>query len=90
MELTDPIQYLKGIGPKKAEQMARLGIYRIYDLLTYYPRAYEDQSRLTPISDLQAGEKVTVTGTVMSTRERVAGKRRLRILTALIGDGTGF
>lgn len=29
MELTDPIQYLKGIGPKKAEQMARLGIYRI-------------------------------------------------------------
>ena len=55
MELTDPIQYLKGIGPKKAEQMARLGIYRIYDLLTYYPRAYEDQSRLTPISDLQAG-----------------------------------
>ena len=90
MELTDPIQYLKGIGPKKAEQMARLGIYRIYDLLTYYPRAYEDQSRLTPISDLQAGEKATVTGTVMSTRERVAGKRRLRILTALIGDGTGF
>lgn len=90
MELTDPVQYLKGIGPKKAQQLARLGIHTIYDLLTYFPRTYEDQSSLTPIGSLQAGEKATVAGTILSFREKVAGKRRLKILTALVGDGTGF
>lgn len=90
MELTEPIDRLKGIGPKKAQKLARLGIHTIYDLLTYFPRTYEDQSRLTPIGSLQAGEKATTAGTVMSIREKVAGTRRLNILTALIGDGTGF
>ena len=46
MELDQNIQYLKGVGPKKAQQLQRLGIQVIYDLLTYYPRAYEDQSAL--------------------------------------------
>ena len=52
MHLTDSINKVRGVGVKKAAACARLGIQTVYDLLTYYPRAYEDQSRITPIASL--------------------------------------
>ena len=55
MKITDSVQYLKGVGPKKKAELARLGIARVYDVLTYFPRTYEDQSALTRIADLRPG-----------------------------------
>lgn len=63
MKITDSVQYLKGVGPKKKAELARLGIATVYDLLTYFPRTYEDQSVLTRIADLQPGTVATVAGT---------------------------
>ena len=40
MKITDSVQYLKGVGPKKKAELARLGIARVYDVLTYFPRTY--------------------------------------------------
>ena len=48
-DIEENIQYLKGVGPKKAELLNKLGIYRIKDLLEYYPRNYEDRTRLSNI-----------------------------------------
>ena len=90
LQLTDGIQYVKGVGPKKKAELNRLGLFTVYDLLTYFPRTYEDQSVLTKISELQAGEKSTVAGTIMNVSERQGGRRGMNILTALIGDGTGI
>ncbi|SDZ74383.1 ATP-dependent DNA helicase RecG [Selenomonas ruminantium] len=90
MQLTDGIQYVKGVGPKKKAELNRLGLFTVYDLLTYFPRTYEDQSVLTRISELQAGEKATVAGTIMNVSERQGGRRGMSILMALIGDGTGI
>ncbi|MBE6091652.1 MAG: ATP-dependent DNA helicase RecG [Selenomonas ruminantium] len=90
MQLTDGIQYVKGVGPKKKAELNRLGLFTVYDLLTYFPRTYEDQSVLTKISELQAGEKATVAGTIMNVSERQGGRRGMSILMALIGDGTGI
>ena len=90
MQLTDGIQYVKGVGPKKKAELNRLGLFTVYDLLTYFPRTYEDQSVLTKISELQAGEKATVAGTIMNVSERQGGRRGMTILMALIGDGTGI
>ena len=90
MKLTDSVKFIKGVGPKKAEALARLGVRTVYDLLTYYPRTYEDQSVLTPIAALQPGEQATVSGIIMSLQEKQGGRRGLTILTALLGDGTGF
>ncbi|BAL82854.1 putative ATP-dependent DNA helicase RecG [Selenomonas ruminantium subsp. lactilytica TAM6421] len=90
MQLTDSIQYVKGVGPKKTAELKRLGLRTVYDLLTYFPRTYEDQSVLTKISELQAGETVTVAGTIMNVSERQGGRRGMTILMALIGDGTGM
>lgn len=89
MKLADNIEDLKGIGPKRAIALRHLGIGRIYDLLTYFPRSYEDQSCITAIADLQAGEKATVSGVIRALQEKRAGRRGMVILTALIDDGTG-
>ena len=56
MELFDSVQYLKGVGPARAKLLAKLGIETIYDLLTYYPRSYEDRSQLCPICEMEVGK----------------------------------
>ena len=90
MELDQDIQYLKGIGPKKAQLLKKLGISRIFDMLTHYPRGYEDQSSITPIGELKPGEKSTISGVITSLQEKRAGRRNMLILTAMVSDGTGF
>ena len=90
MKWQDDIQYLKGVGPKKADLLVKLGIRTLFDLLTWYPRGYEDQSALTPIASLHAGETATVSGSIMNLTEKQGRSRKMSILTALVGDGTGF
>lgn len=90
MDLQAEIQSLKGVGPRKAQQLRQLGLERVYDLLTYYPRGYEDQSSITPMAELQAGQRATVSGLITGLQEKRGGSRKLLILTATISDGTGF
>ena len=90
MKLSDSIQYVKGVGPKKKVELNRLGIKTVYDLLTYYPRTYEDQSVLTKIADLKAGCQATVAGVIVNVSDRQGSRRGMTIITALIGDGSGF
>lgn len=73
MKITDSVQYLKGVGPKKKAELARLGIARVYDVLTYFPRTYEDQSALTRIADLRPGTVATVAGTIVNLQEQTGG-----------------
>ncbi len=91
MELLDGVGKLSGVGPKRAETLSRLGIVTLFDLLTYYPRAYIDQTTATPFSKLSAGTEATVLGVVVSVRERRSGRGgKLSILTAYLSDGTGY
>ena len=57
-QLTDGIQFLKGIGPAKAKLFEALGIHTIGDLLYHYPRTYEDRTRLAPIASLEVDQPV--------------------------------
>ena len=75
LKLTDSIQYVKGVGPKKKAELNRLGIRTVYDLLTWFPRTYEDQSVLTKIGALKPGERETVSGVIMNVTERQGGRR---------------
>lgn len=90
MELSDDIEVLKGVGPKKAQQLHGLGLCSLFDLLTHFPRSYEDQSSITPIGRLEAGARATVAGVITGLQEKRAGRRGMLILTATISDGTGF
>jgi ATP-dependent DNA helicase RecG len=86
--LDRPVQFLKGVGPRRAEQFARLGVRTARDLLFHVPRRYEDASTVTPIVSLRAGTDATALGAVVTTHVFRA-RTGLRIFQALIRDGTG-
>ena len=90
MNLEDNVNKVRGVGVQKAAALRRLGIETVSDLLTYYPRAYEDQSRITRIADLRPGTRATVVGVIRTVVERPTRRRGFTVLTALIGDGTGY
>lgn len=90
MDLKSSISVLKGVGPKKLQQLRALGIATVFDLLTYFPRSYEDQSVVTTIAALKAGEKAVISGVITGVQEKQANRRGMLILTALVSDGTGF
>lgn len=87
MRLDDEVKYLKGVGPKRAQALKRLGIVTIYDLLSYYPKGYTDQSEITPIANLEAGTIANIRGRICGIKEQMT-RNRLTILTAFIDDGT--
>ena len=60
LELTTPVQYVKGIGPKLAEILATKGIATVGDLLHYLPFRYEDRLNPRGIAELRAGEMASV------------------------------
>ena len=88
MDIRQSVQFLKGVGPKKAKALQKLGIENIYDLLTYYPRRYEDQSEITPMAQLQAGDTANVRGRIAAVAEKNT-RRGLKLLTVILADDSG-
>jgi len=83
-----PVSRLKGVGPRVAEQLERLGIRRIEDLLFHLPLRFEDRTRIVAIRDVRPGRQLLVAGTV--ERSDVVGGGRGRRLVCEISDGTGL
>ena len=88
ISLNSPVSDLKGIGPKKAECFARLGIERLSDMLELYPREYEDLRNKKKIFELTDGEKAAVAGRVLLVRLG-NGFGKKRTLHVLCEDDTG-
>ena len=84
--LATPLQYLKGVGPRKAADFARAGLQTIEDLLYRFPLRYEDRSALRPIASLREGETVTVSGEIVQCGLRPTRRPGFRIFEALIRD----
>ena len=88
--LVTPIQYLKGIGPKRAKSFSKLGINTIEDLLYYFPRRYEDRTNFISISKLQEGQTYTIKAQVLAKGERQSFRRKgFNIIEVAVGDSTG-
>jgi ATP-dependent DNA helicase RecG len=83
------VQFLKGVGPKRAAVLARLGIATVEDLLWSLPWRYEDRSRLTRINRLTPGTRGIICGTVRGTHLKKIPHRRLSILEVTVEDATG-
>lgn len=78
-QLSDKVTELKGVGPKKAVALNKLGIETINDLLTYFPRRYDDLS-LTDLAAASDGQKVTVKGTILGEPTLIRfGRKRVRL-----------
>ncbi len=85
--LDSPVQYLKGVGPRRAENLAGLGIRKARDLLYHVPRRYEDASTVQPVAGLEVGDAAVVVGRVRSSGV-IPTRKGLRIFQAVIEDET--
>lgn len=84
-----PIQYLKGVGPKKANLLKKIGIETVKEALYYLPSQYEDRRNKKSIFEIKPGEIITAEGSVVQINE-IRTKTNLSIIEAIISDGTGF
>lgn len=89
MELNQDVQYIKGVGPTKVKLLNNLGIYTLEDLITYYPRDYEDRRKPRKIEDLQDGEEALIKAIPASRFHVINVKRNMKICKLLVRDETG-
>jgi len=87
MNISAPLEQVKGVGEKTGEQFRLAGLHSVYDLINFLPRAYEDFSEVTAIADVHPGKM-----TIKARCEKIATRpvrRGLRITTATLADDTG-
>ena len=84
-----PIQFVKGVGPKRTSLLQRLGIATVEDALWTIPWRYEDRSVMTPIGNLVPGMAASICGTVAKCEAKRTRNRRLSVLEVGIEDETG-
>jgi ATP-dependent DNA helicase RecG len=87
--LATPLQYLKGVGPRRAADLAHAGLITLEDLLYRFPIRYEDRSRLQPITSLKLGQTASITGRVLSCGLRSTRRPGFKIFEALVSDPSG-
>jgi len=87
-KLDSPVQYLKGVGPRRSELFEKLGVSTVQDVLFYFPRRYIDARSVTSITSLGVGEKTTIVGSILAKEVRRIRRGR-QMLSMLITDGSG-
>src|SRR5262245_3178800 len=86
--LATSLQYLKGVGPRRAADLARSGLVTVEDLLYRFPLRYEDRSRLESIQLLRPGRTASIAGRILSSGVRSTRRPGFKIFEALVGDAT--
>jgi ATP-dependent DNA helicase RecG len=81
-----PVTTLRGVGPRVAERLARVGLDSVQDLLFHLPHRYQDRTRICPIGTLRPGQSVGIVGEVELTQVQFGQRRSL---VSVISDGTG-
>ena len=82
VDLEKDVKYIKGVGPSRVLLLNKLGIFTLKDLITYYPRTYEDRSKPKYIYECEDGEEVLIEAVVCSgmTNVRLKGKTMQRLI----------
>ena len=89
LDITTPIQYVKGVGPRKAAALEKMGITTVYDLLLYLPFRYEDRSLRAKVAEIEPGQEATVDVEVVSLRVRKTRRANFKVVELLAKDETG-
>ena len=87
--LASALQYLKGVGPRRAADLQRAGLHTIEDLLYRFPIRYEDRGHFQTIASLRPGVTASILAEVVSGGVRPTRRPRFRIFELLVRDGTG-
>jgi len=88
--LAQAAQFVRGVGPQRAEQFKKFGIVSIEDLLYHVPFRYEDRRSVRKIRDLRVGETASVIGVIQHLAERYVGRMHRRILEGVLRDDSGL
>ncbi len=86
LRLDSSIQYLKGVGPRRAAVLEKVGVVTVQDLLQYLPRKYIDRSMIVPIAAVRPNMDVTIIGRVLGKGILYGRRKRLEVI---LGDDTG-
>lgn len=88
LDLNKDVKYIKGVGPARVLLLNKLGIFTLKDLITYYPRTYEDRSKPKFICECEDGEEALIEAVICNnmTNVRLKGKTMQRVI---VRDETG-
>ncbi len=90
MDFSTDIKYVKGVGDARKEKLKKLGIHNVKDLLYYFPRDYEDWSKIVPITEAPFGEQCCIKATVTIAPTGIKTKNGTMIFKASATDGRGI
>src|SRR5262245_9672558 len=88
-QLASPLQYLKGVGPRRAADLQRVGLHTVEDLLYRFPTRYEDRGNFRTIASLKPGVQASIVGEIVGCGVRPTRRPRFKIFELLVRDGTG-
>jgi ATP-dependent DNA helicase RecG len=84
-----PLGRFKGVGTRRSEDLARVGLHTVDDLLARFPYRYEDRGQFQPIDTVQVGQTVSVAGDLVNCRLRLTRRPNFKLFEALVRDETG-
>lgn len=88
LDLTKDVKYVKGVGPNRVKLLNKIGIYNLGDLITYYPRDYEDRSKPRMIQNLVDGEDSLIKAVAVSRVVEIRLKNRMCMYKLVVQDET--
>lgn len=88
--LGQSVQFVKGVGPRRADELRRMGLETVEDLLFHLPFRYEDRRRVATIAHAAAGCSTSFIGELVHLEEKTVGRGRRRILEGVVRDETGL
>lgn len=83
------VQYIKGVGPKRASRLRKLNINTLLDLINYFPKDYEDKSYISLIQDSNIGDKATLIVDIVGIGQIIRPRRNMSILKVPFKDASG-
>lgn len=89
IDLKKDIQFIKGVGPSRVKLLNKLGIANLEDLITYYPRQYEDRGKPKTISELVDKEEALVSAIVVARMSEIRIRKNLTLCKVVVRDETG-
>lgn len=90
LDLSTDIKFVKGVGPRRAEDFYEAGLRSVEDALYRFPFRYEDRRDFRQIASIKAGEAVSVRGTIVDAGVEITAKRRMRNYRLTLRDSSGF
>lgn len=88
LDLKKDVKYIKGVGPSRVKLLNKIGVFTLEDLITYYPRDYEDRSKPRLIENLVDGEESLIKAVVVSKIVEIRLKNRMCMYKLLVQDET--